>query len=217
MLEELLSNFGYNTVFWGMLLESTVIPVPSEIFVPPAAYQAAAGVLNIWMVILVATLGADCGAAINYAAAYYLGRPIVYSFANSRWGRMCLLNQEKIEKAERYFDDHGTVATLTGRLVPVIRQLISVPAGLAKMNFWKFLLYTTIGAGVWNGILAAIGYYLHSFVPADQLNAKVEEYSSYIKYGILVVLVVVIAYFAIKNFLGKRVNDSDKNMQKKRC
>lgn len=204
MLEELLSNFGYNTVFWGMLLESTVIPVPSEIFVPPAAYQAAAGVLNVWVVILVATLGADCGAIINYAAAYYLGRPIIYSFANSRWGKMCLLSQEKIEKAEQYFDRHGAVATLTGRLVPVIRQLISVPAGLAKMNFWKFLLYTTIGAGVWNCILAAIGYHLHSFVPADQLNEKVEEYSAYIKYVILAVLFVAALYFVIKKFSGKR-------------
>lgn len=204
MLEELLSNFGYNTVFWGMLLESTVIPVPSEIFVPPAAYQAAAGVLNIWMVIFIATLGADCGAVINYAAAYYLGRPIIYSFANSRWGKLCLLNQEKIEKAERYFDDHGAVATLTGRLVPVIRQLISVPAGLAKMNFWHFLLYTTIGAGVWNSILAAIGYYLHSVVLYDQLNAKVEEYSAYIKYVILLILVIVAIYFFVKKYRGKK-------------
>ena len=120
MLEQLLSNIGYLEVFIGMLLESTVIPVPSEIFVPPAAYQAAAGVLDVWLVIFFATLGADCGAVINYVAAYYLGRPIIYSFANSRWGKMCLLNQEKIERAERYFDEHGVVATLTGRLVPVI-------------------------------------------------------------------------------------------------
>lgn len=203
MLEELLSNFGYNTVFWGMLLESTVIPVPSEIFVPPAAYQAAAGILNIWMVILIATLGADCGAVINYAAAYYLGRPIIYRFANSRWGRLCLLDQSKIEKAEKYFDDHGAVATLTGRLVPVIRQLISVPAGLAKMNFWHFLLYTTIGAGVWNSILAAIGYYLHSVVPYEQLDDKVKEYSHQISYGILLILAIVIACIVIKKTMKK--------------
>lgn len=204
MLEELLSNFGYNTVFWGMLLESTVIPVPSEIFVPPAAYQAAAGILNIWMVILIATLGADCGAVINYAAAYYLGRPIIYRFANSRWGKLCLLDQSKIEKAEKYFDDHGAVATLTGRLVPVIRQLISVPAGLAKMNFWHFLLYTTIGAGVWNSILAAIGYYLHSVVPYEQLDDKVKEYSHQISYGILLILAIVIACIVIKKTMKKK-------------
>lgn len=204
MLEQLLENFGYDTVFWGMLLESTVIPVPSEIFVPPAAYRAAAGLLNIWMVIIVATIGADCGAIINYGAAYYLGRPIIYSFANSRWGRMCLLNQEKIESAEQYFDKHGAVATLTGRLVPVIRQLISVPAGLAKMNFWRFLLYTTIGAGSWNCILAAIGYHLHSVVPADQLDEKVAEYSEYIKFAILGLLVVFIVYFLTKKYYTRK-------------
>ena len=118
MLEQLLSNIGYLEVFIGMLLESTVIPVPSEIFVPPAAYQAAAGVLDVWLVIFFATLGADCGAVINYVAAYYLGRPIIYSFANSRWGKMCLLNQEKIERAERYFDEHRGGAGLPGRPPP---------------------------------------------------------------------------------------------------
>lgn len=204
MLEQLLENFGYDTVFWGMLLESTVIPVPSEIFVPPAAYRAAAGLLNIWMVIIVATIGADCGAIINYGAAYYLGRPIIYSFANSRWGKVCLLNKEKIESAEQYFDKHGAVATLTGRLVPVIRQLISVPAGLAKMNFWRFLLYTTIGAGSWNCILAAIGYHLHSVVPADQLDEKVAEYSEYIKFAILGLLVVFIVYFLTKKYYTRK-------------
>lgn len=212
MLEQLLSdigyilsNIGYPEVFFGMLLESTVIPVPSEIFVPPAAYHAAAGELNVWLVILFATLGADCGAIINYAAAYYLGRPIIYSFANSRWGKLCLLNQEKVEKAERYFDEHGVVATLTGRLVPVIRQLISVPAGLAKMNFWRFLLYTTIGAGAWNCVLAAIGYHLHSVVPADQLNEKVAEYYDVIKYGILIILLLAVVYYAIKRYRKKNV------------
>lgn len=206
MFEQLLSNIGYLEVFVGMFLESTVIPVPSEIFVPPAAYQAAAGLLDVWLVILVATLGADLGAVVNYAAAYYLGRPIIYSFANSRWGKVCLLNQEKIEKAERYFDEHGVVATLTGRLVPVIRQLISVPAGLAKMNFWRFLLYTTLGAGAWNCILAAIGYHLHSVVPLEQLDEKVAEYYDYIKFGVVGIIVIVIAYFAIKKFCGKKAN-----------
>ena len=207
MLEQLLSNIGYLEVFIGMLLESTVIPVPSEIVVPPAAYQAAAGVLDVWLVIFFATLGADCGAVINYVAAYYLGRPIIYSFANSRWGKMCLLNQEKIERAERYFDEHGVVATLTGRLVPVIRQLISVPAGLAKMNFWRFLLYTTLGAGTWNCVLAAIGYHLHSVVPMDQLDEKVAEYYDYIKFGVLGAIVLFVAYFVVKKYCRRKVNE----------
>lgn len=155
-----------------MLLESTVIPVPSELVVAPAAFRAAAGELDIWLVILLATLGADCGASINYAAGYYLGRPIIYRFANSRLGHLCLLNQHKVEKSEKYFYDHGMVATITGRLLPGIRHLISIPAGLAKMHYWKFLLYTTIGAGAWNCILAALGWYLHSIVPKEQLHDK---------------------------------------------
>lgn len=160
-------------------------------------------ILSIPFVVLVvvfATIGADLGAMINYAAAYYLGRPLIYSFARSKWGRMCLLNEEKVQRSEKYFADHGVVATLTGRLLPVIRQLISVPAGLAKMNFGKFILYTTIGAGVWNTILAALGWYLHSIVPESQLEAKINEYSEYIKIVIVAAVVIVAAYFAWKKF-----------------
>ena len=144
----LLGNLNYGTIFFLMLLESTVVPVPSELVVAPAAYHAAGGHLNAILVVIFATLGADVGASINYFVALYVGRPVIYRFANSKWGKMCLLNQEKVEKSERYFDNHGVVATLTGRLIPGIRHLISLPAGLARMNYWKFLLYTTIGAGV---------------------------------------------------------------------
>ena len=159
-ITSLLGNLNYGTILFLMMLESTVIPVPSELVVSPAAYHAAGGNLNVLLVILFATIGADLGATINYVAGYYLGRPIIYRFANSRWGKMCLLNQEKVEKSEKYFNDHGMAATITGRLIPGIRHLISIPAGLAKMTYWKFLLYTTIGAGVWNCILAALGWYL---------------------------------------------------------
>ena len=158
------------------------------------------GTINMWLVILFATIGADCGATINYIAGYFLGRPIIYSFANSKWGKMCLLNQNKVEKAEKYFDDHGAIATVTGRLIPGIRHLISIPAGLAKMNFWKFLLYTTIGAGVWNCILAALGWYLHTFVNREELATYIELYSEYIKFGILILVLLVIAYFCVKSF-----------------
>ena len=199
-LSSLLSNFYYGTILLLMLLESTVIPFPSEVVVAPAAYHAAAGYQNVVLVVVFATIGADLGAMINYAAAYYLGRPLIYSFARSKWGRMCLLNEEKVQRSEKYFADHGVVATLTGRLLPVIRQLISVPAGLAKMNFGKFILYTTIGAGVWNTILAALGWYLHSIVPESQLEAKINEYSEYIKIVIVAAVVIVAAYFAWKKF-----------------
>ena len=128
IISSLLSNLNYGTILFLMLLESTVVPVPSEFVVTPAAYHAAGGNLDVFLVIFFATIGADLGASINYVVAYYVGRPVIYRFANSKWGKMCLLNQEKVEKSEKYFDDHGIVATLTGRLIPGIRHLISIPA-----------------------------------------------------------------------------------------
>ena len=205
-LSTLLGNLNYGTIFFLMLLESTIIPVPSEFVVSPAAYHAAAGNLNIFLVVLFATLGADCGATINYLAGYYFGRPIIYRFANSKWGRFCMLNQEKVERSERYFDNHGMVATITGRLLPGIRHLISIPAGLAKMNYWKFLLYTTFGAGVWNCILAILGWYLHTIVPEDQLNEKIAEYGEYIKVAIMVLVAVALVYFMIRMLIKRRQN-----------
>ena len=202
-LSALLGNLNYGTILFLMLLESTVIPVPSELVVAPAAYHAAGGNLDVFLVILFATIGADLGATINYVVAFYLGRPIIYRFANSKWGRACMLNQKKVEKSEKFFDRHGITATLTGRLIPGIRHLISIPAGLAKMHFWKFILYTTIGAGVWHSILATLGWSLHSIVPEDQLDDKIGEYAEYIKAAIIVIVVVVLGYYMIK-FLIKR-------------
>lgn len=204
ILYSLLDNLNYGTILLLMLIESTFIPFPSEVVVPPAAYNAAAGELNVFLVVLFATIGADLGAAINYGLAYYLGRPFIYRFANSRWGKLCLLNQQKIEKSEKFFTDHGVTATLVGRVLPAIRQLISIPAGLAKMNFAKFILYTTIGAGVWNGILATMGWYLHSFVPKNQLDDKIIEYSEYIKIFIISAVLLVCAYFIIRAIIKKR-------------
>ena len=204
LISNLLSNLNYGTILLLMLLESTVIPVPSELVVAPAAYHAAGGHLNVLLVVLFATIGAGLGASINYFVALYVGRPVIYRFANSRWGKMCLLNQEKVEKSERYFDDHGIVATLTGRLIPGIRHLISLPAGLARMNYWKFLLYTTIGAGAWHSILAAMGWYLHAFVPEDQLEATITQYNHYIVGAIVGLVMIAVAYFALKHFKNKK-------------
>ncbi len=203
-ITSLLNNLNYGTILFLMLLESTVIPVPSEFVVTPAAYHAAGGNMDVFLVILFATIGADLGASLNYVVAYYVGRPVIYKFANSKWGKMCLLNQEKVEKSERYFDEHGVVATLTGRLIPGIRHLISIPAGLAKMNYWKFLLYTTIGAGAWHSILAGLGWYLHAIVPENQLNDKIAEYAEYIKLFIIAFVIVVIGYFAVKAYMKKK-------------
>jgi membrane protein DedA with SNARE-associated domain len=203
-LSSLLGNLNYGTVFFLMLLESTVIPVPSELVVSPAAYHAAAAGMNIFLVILFSTLGADCGAPINYIAGYYLGRPIIYRFANSKLGHLCMLNQAKVEKSEKFFYDHGMAATITGRLIPGIRHLISIPAGLSKMTYWKFLLYTTIGAGAWNCILAALGWYLHSIVPEEQLADKIMEYGEYIKVTIMLIVAVAFVYYLAKYFIKRR-------------
>ena len=209
MLDLLLQHLDYLNITLLMLLESTVIPVPSELVVAPAAYYAAGGNLNVVLVVLVATIGADIGASINYVVARYVGRPVVYKFANSKLGHMCLLNEEKVKKSEEYFDKHGVAATLTGRLIPGIRHLISLPAGLTKMNYWKFLLYTTIGAGAWHAILAAMGWYLHSIVPEDKLNETIEKYNTYIIAGIIAVVAIVIVFFVVKHKKSKKRKDAD--------
>ena len=198
-IEWCLEHLIYWTITLLMAIESSFIPFPSEVVVPPAAYKAAAsGELNVWLVVLFATLGAVIGAFINYYLAVWLGRPIVYKFANSRLGHMCLLDEQKIVKAEEFFVRYGVVATLIGRLVPAVRQLISIPAGLARMNIAKFALYTAIGAGLWNGVLAALGYFLESVVPEEQLVATVTEYSHEIGYGIMVVVALALCYLIYK-------------------
>lgn len=207
-ITSMLGHLNYGTIFVLMLLESTVIPVPSELVVAPAAYHAAGGNLDMWLVILFSTLGADVGATINYLAGWYLGRPIIYKFANSKWGHLCLLNQEKVEKSERYFEKHGMVATITGRLLPGIRHLISIPAGLSRMNYWKFLLYTTIGAGAWHSILALLGHYMHAFVPEEQLNEKILEYGEHIKFGLIIIVIIVCLYFLLKWYIKKKKADN---------
>lgn len=191
---------------WVMLLmtiESSFIPFPSEIVVPPAAYLAANQRADIWLVLLFATLGAMLGAIFNYAIAWWLGRPIVYRFANSRLGHMCLIDQEKVERAEKYFDQHGALATLIGRLVPVIRQLISIPAGLAKMHFSKFLFYTCIGAGVWNSILAILGYVLGKTLKPDMFMDEIERYNTVISDAILIICAIGIGLLIWKAYRHK--------------
>lgn len=198
-IEWCLENLNYWTITLLMAIESSFIPFPSEVVVPPAAYKAAAtGELNVWLVVVFATLGALIGAFINYFLALWLGKPIVYKFANSRLGHMCLLDEQKVIKAEEFFIRYGVAATLIGRLVPAVRQLISIPAGLAKMNIAKFALYTAIGAGVWNGVLATLGYYLESVVPEDMLIETVTKYSHEIGYCIIAVVVLSLAFIIYK-------------------
>lgn len=207
-LYTLAEKLDYFYVTLLMAVESSVIPFPSEVVVPPAGYMAAEGNMNIVLVILFATLGSLIGAAANYVVSYYVGRPIVYKFAESKLGHLCLLNKEKIQRAEAYFEKHGVVATLIGRLVPAIRQLISIPAGLAKMNFFKFALYTTVGAGLWNVVLALLGYYLHSVVPYNELQSVVKEYEKPIIIGICAVVAIVVAIMIIKSRTSKSNKES---------
>lgn len=197
-ISQLLHSLNYFTIFLLMLMESTVLPVPSELVVAPASYHAMNGNLNVLLVVLFATLGADAGATINYIAGYYLGRPVIYRFADSKFGRMCLLTKEKVRKSEHYFNDHGMMATISGRLVPGIRHLISIPAGMSRMNYFKFLLYTTLGAGLWNCILAALGWYLHTIVPEEQLRDTIVAYSREVQLVILAVIALVAVFFAAK-------------------
>ncbi len=200
----LLSNLTYPNILLLMLLESTVIPVPSELVVAPAAYHAASGQLNVFLVVLFATIGAGIGATINYVVALYVGRPVIYKFANSKWGKMCLLTEEKVKKSEQYFDNHGIAATLTGRLIPGIRHLISIPAGLARMNYWKFLLYTLLGAGAWHTILAALGWYLHSVVPENELQSTIKQYNHYIVIGIIAIVALAVLVIIWKHKKTKK-------------
>ncbi len=195
-------NMNYATITVLMTIESSFIPFPSEIVVPPAAYIASqpGSHLNIFLVVLFATIGAMLGALINYFLAIYLGRPLVYKFADSRVGHFFLLSKEKIMEAEIYFNKRGKTSTFVGRLVPGIRQLISIPAGLARMNIPNFLLYTFIGAGIWNAILAFLGYILHG--QQDLIN----KYSHELSYVFLALVVLFIVYVVVKQSMKKNKN-----------
>ena len=200
-------NASYLFVFVFMVIESSFIPFPSEVVVPPAAYLAVQrGDMNIFLVVLFASLGALVGALINYGLAWLIGRPIVYAFANSRFGHACLIDSAKVEKAERYFDAHGAASTFLGRLIPAVRQLISIPAGLARMNLAVFCLYTALGAMVWNVVLAGLGWWLAQTVSLDELFVAVEKYNSYLTYFGLGILVLCVAYILWNAFRKKDTN-----------
>ena len=188
-----MANLNYFTIALLMLIESTFLPLPSEVVIPFAAYKAGQGELNVFIVVIMGTIGALTGSLINYTLAYYLGRPIVYKFAGSRLGKLFLLSEEKIQHAENYFIKNGKTSTFIGRLVPGIRHLISIPAGLAKMNLKDFMLYTFIGAGIWNIILAIIGYYLYS------IREQIFPYVGHILLGVGLIFVIYLIIKARRN------------------
>lgn len=204
----ILDNLNYWVVTLFMAIESSFIPFPSEVVVPPAAWKAMdpdSG-MSFILVIVFATVGADLGALINYYLAKWVGRPIIYSFADSRIGHMCLIDRKKVEVAEEFFRKHGAASTIFGRLVPAVRQLISIPAGLAGMHVGKFLLYTTIGAGVWNTVLATIGWVIYEYTDyktTQDVYKQAVQYSHEIGYVILALAVVVVAFIAYKGIKKK--------------
>lgn len=205
LIQFCLDHLNYWTVTFFMAVESSFIPFPSEAVVPPAAWKAATGDMNIYLVVFFATFGALIGALVNYYLALWFGRPIVYKFANSRFGHMCLIDEEKVKNAEEYFDKHGAMSTFFGRLVPAVRQLISIPAGLARMGLARFVLFTTLGAGVWNAILAALGYYMRS-IPGlqteEDVMKAVKEYSTEIGIVFIILAIAIVAFLVYKGMKG---------------
>lgn len=195
-----MDNMNYGTVTLLMVIESSFIPFPSEVVVPPAAYKALEkdSNMNIVLVVVFATLGAIIGALINYFLSLWLGRPIIYKFVETRFGKMCLLDKQKVEKAEKYFDKHGKSSTFIGRLVPGIRQLISIPAGLAKMNIATFVCFTALGAGIWNIILALLGYLGHGN------KELIDQYSHELSYILLGLGILFVAYLIYKGLSKKK-------------
>lgn len=201
-------NASYWFVFIFMLIESSFIPFPSEVVVPPAAYLAATkGDMNFFGIVLVATAGAICGALVNYYLSLWIGRPLVYKFANSRYGHACLIDQAKVEKAEAYFDKHGAISTFIGRLIPAVRQLISIPAGLARMNVGVFVIFTGLGALVWNLVLALLGWWLAKWVPLAQLFDTVEKYNSYLSWAGIIIGVVCVGFIAYRLLNPKKTEN----------
>lgn len=198
-----LNNLNYWVITLFMAIESSFIPFPSEVVVPPAAWKAMdpESGMSLILVIVFATIGADIGALINYYLSKWLGRPIIYRFADSRIGHMCLIDRAKVEKAEAFFREHGAASTFFGRLVPAVRQLISIPAGLSGMHIGKFLLYTTLGAGVWNSVLAVIGWSIYKYTNYKTTHDVYEQalkYSHEIGYVLLGLAVVIVAFLAYK-------------------
>lgn len=203
IVEFVLTNLNYLWIFVFMAVESSFIPFPSEVVVPPAAFLAMTpdNPMNIFAVVIVATLGADTGALINYFLARWLGRPVIYRFADSRVGHLCLIDRAAVEKAEDYFLKYGAASTFFGRLIPAVRQLISIPAGLVRMRLAPFLLFTTLGAAIWNSVLALIGYFIYrtaGVTTTKEVSDLAFKYSHEIGYALVGIAVVAILFLIYK-------------------
>jgi membrane protein DedA with SNARE-associated domain len=198
VLDWYMANLNYFTIFLLMAIESSFIPFPSEIVVPFAAWKAAEGTMTLAGVLLSSSAGAMTGAIFNYYISVWLGRPLLYRIADTRWAHVILINRQSIEKAEKYFVRHGKASTFIGRMVPAVRQLISIPAGLSRMNVGTFLLYTFLGAGLWNVILALTGYF------AYDKRELILPYIDWIMYAAGAIFVIWLSVKGIKAYRKKR-------------
>ena len=193
-LLQTIGAMGYPGIFLLMAMESSIIPVPSELVMPPAGYLAQQGKMSMTAAILCGTVGSLVGAYANYFAAQYLGRPLLL-----KYGRYVFITEEKFAKVERFFLKHGEISTFIGRLLPVVRHLISLPAGLAGMNHLKFSLYTLLGAGLWVTVLTCIGYVIGS---NQQL---IMEYSHHALFVVLALSsLIVLVYVRMQRRNGAR-------------
>lgn len=188
---------GYPGIFILMAMESSVIPIPSEVVMPPAGYLAQQGQMNIWLSILCGTVGSLAGAYLNYFAAHYLGRPLLL-----KYGRYVWITEEKFAKVETFFHKHGEISTFIGRLLPVVRHLISLPAGLAGMHHWKFSLYTILGAGIWVTVLTWIGYII------GQNQELIMRYSHQALIGVIIFSIVLVTVYVKRH--RRKSHTSDK-------
>jgi membrane protein DedA with SNARE-associated domain len=188
-----MNHINYFTITLLMAIESSFVPLPSEIVIPPAIWKAASGELNMYLVVVFATIGAVLGAMFNYLLALWLGRALVHNLADSKVGKLFLLNQQKVEHAEAYFLRNGRSSTFVGRLIPGIRHLISIPAGLSKMNVGQFVLYTALGSAIWHIILAILSYSLYSH------QELLKKYMNQLGLLLLVLGVIYFAFLLIKS------------------
>ncbi len=179
---------GYPGVFLLMAMESSVIPVPSELVMPPAGYLAQQGEMNIIFAILCGTFGSLLGAYVNYFAARHLGRPLLLKYGKYVW-----ITEEKFAKVEKFFLKHGEISTFLGRMLPVVRHLISLPAGLAGMNHLRFSFYTLLGAGIWVTVLTYIGYFI------GENRELITRYSHQALAVVLLCSAVIIAVYIRRN------------------
>ena len=193
-----MANINYVTITLLMTIESSFIPFPSEVILPPAGWKAAQGELNLYIVMLCGILGSLFGAYINYFLSISLGRVIIYKLADTKIAHMLLITKENVMKAEDFFNKYGNISTFIGRLITVIRQLISIPAGLAKMNFISFTIFTILGASIWNIILTLFGYFLYS--QKDLLDLYYNE----ISIAFVILGIALILFLILKNTVFKK-------------